>query len=465
MTSEPLARRLRRELDKPTDVAMLVVFRIAFGLVVSVGAMRFIFEGWVERCYLTPTIFFKYLGFHWVTVWPAWGMYLHFGVVAVLGLMVAAGLFYRVSAALMFVAFTYLELIDVTVYLNHYYLVSLLALLAACMPLGRAGSLDAWRKPESRLDAFPAWCTALLRFQVGAVYVYAGLTKCGGDWLLHGQPLHLWLASRSGMPIVGPYLDRAWLAVAMSWAGFLYDVTIPLWLSLRRTRLPAYLVLLAFHIAVGVLFNIGMFPFIMSTAALVFFPPSFARAFAARVLKATPSESAAHGPSAPAIRLGGVSYALMLAYVVVQVAMPLRHFMYPGNVLWNEQGMRWAWKVLIREKNGAVTYVVTRADGRREFVEPRRYLTEAQAREMSGQPDLILQLAHHIADEFAARGHGPVQVRVEASVSLNGRRPKLLIDPAIDLAQVEDGIGVAAWILPEPNEPPIRLNSLAGGSP
>jgi hypothetical protein len=161
-------------------------------------------------------------------------------------------------------------------------------------------------------------------------------------------------------------------------------------------------------------------------------------------------------------QLGTLGLALGIAFVVVQIGMPLRHLAYPGSVLWNEQGMRWAWKVLVREKNGAVTFVVTKPNGRRELVEPRAYLTEAQAREMSGQPDLILQLAHRIADDFRRKGEGPVEVRAEARVSLNGRRPKLLLDPTVDLATIDDGLATARWILPEPTERPIRLRSLAG---
>lgn len=465
MTDTSLAHRLRARLEAPTDVAGLVAFRVLFGFVVTIGALRFVFEGWVARCYVEPTFFFKYWGFAWVKPWPAWGLYLHCALVAALGLAVAAGFFYRVSAALLFVAFTYLELLDVTVYLNHYYLVSLLALLLACMPLGRAGSLDAWRRPETRLAAFPAWCTYLLRFQLGAVYVFAALTKIGSDWLLHAQPMQLWLSARSDLPIVGRYLGGFGVALAMSWAGFLYDLTIPLWLSWSRTRALAYAAVCIFHAAVGVLFNIGMFPFIMTTGALVFFPSSWPRTLAARLRRRREDIAPAPPLDATTPRLGRLGLALGLAFVSLQLLLPLRHLAYPGSVLWNEQGMRWAWKVLVREKNGAVTYLVTKADGRREVVEPRAYLTEAQAREMSGQPDLILQLAHRIAEDFNARGAGPVEVRAEARVSLNGRRPKLLVDPTIDLAKVEDGLGVARWILPEPSEPPLRLRSLAEGRP
>jgi vitamin K-dependent gamma-carboxylase len=83
-----------------------------------------------------------------------------------------------------------------------------------------------------------------------------------------------------------------------------------------------------------------------------------------------------------------------------------------------------------------------------------------QEREMSSQPDLILQMAHWIRDDFAARGEGAVEVRVEAVVSLNGRAAAPIIDPARDLARVEDGLAPADWILPAPSGPPPRLRSL-----
>jgi hypothetical protein len=116
---------------------------------------------------------------------------------------------------------------------------------------------------------------------------------------------------------------------------------------------------------------------------------------------------------------------------------------------------------MIREKNGSVTYVVkSKRTGRIWHVSPARYLTDIQSREMSGQPDLILDLAHHVRDDFERRGLGPVEVRVEALVSLNGRRLAPLIDPSVDLATVKDGIGRASWILPAPEAPPPHLRPI-----
>lgn len=447
------AVRVLAKLNRPTDVAALVAFRIALGLLVAVGAFRFLANGWVERFFVQPTFFFKYWGFAWVKAWPAWGMHLHFVLLAVLGLCVAAGLFYRLSVLLCFVAFTYLELIDVSGYLNHYYLLSLLLLLAGVMPLGSAYSLDVMRAPQRRMDSFPAWCTYILRLQVALVYFFAGFAKFNPDWLLHGQPLAIWLGSRSDMPFLGLVLRQPWTPLAMSWGGFLFDTTVWIWLLWRPTRAYAYLILIVFHVLVGRLFNIGMFPFIMTSAALVFFEPNWPRRLLRRPMNATPV------PVADRWRLRvGVPAGLLALFACFQLLFPLRFALYPGNVQWNEQGMRWSWRVMLREKNGAITYFVELPNGRRRIVTPGRYLTDFQEREMSGQPDLVLQLAKHIAAEFEAAGHKGVKVFADTRVSLNGRRSQPLVDPTVDLVAIEDGLAVAPWILQGPRTaPPKRV--------
>lgn len=472
---EGLAARLSAQLSAPWDVAALAVFRISFGLLMFGGIVRYLSCGWLVHQYVEPTFFFKYQGFGWVTAWPEWGMWLHFGVLAVLALFVALGLFYRVSIVLFGIGFAYVQLIDVTNYLNHYYLVVLLCGLMSLMPLHRAWSLDALRRPELRVEALPAWMTWLLRFQVGVVYVHAGLAKAGSDWLLHAQPLNLWMTARVETPIIGPWLDRLWVAYAMSWAGFLYDSSIVFLLLWSRTRPLAYALVLVFHFFTHVFFDIGMFPFIMVVATQIFFSPSWPRRLAARLrglarrarevkpapntpVDPAPRASAPLRAPAPVWRLRPIAAGLLVAYCAFQALFPLRHFLYPSDVLWGEEGMRWSWKVMLRAKHGSVTFHVTqKATGRTWQVSPHDYLLWRQAHEMAGQPDLILQLAHHIAEDFQGRGFGAVEVRAETAVSLNGRRPAPLVDPTVDLAQVEDRWAPAAWLTPRPETPPIQL--------
>ena len=441
-------RDLRARLNDPRDAASVAAFRVMFGLVIAGGVVRYFASGWIDRFYVQPTFHFHYLGFEWVRPLPEPWMSAAFGLLGVAGLCVALGLFYRVASALVLVVFTYLHLIDVTNYLNHYWLVTLLAALFCLLPLNGTWSLDARLRPSLRRSTVPAWVLYLLRFQVGLVYVFAALAKIGPDWLLHGQPLGIWLHARTETPVIGPLLGQPWVALAMSWAGLFYDLTIVFWLSWRRSRPFAFAAVCFFHGLTGYFFFIGIFPVIMTAAATLFFAPDWPRKLHARLRRVDlePDDRS---------RIGRAGMAALAVWGLVMVAVPLRGHLYGGDVLWHEQGMRWSWRVKVREKNGDVTYRV-RLDGERREreVRPSRYLDGRQEAEFAGQPDLILQLAHHIRDELRARGHTRVEVRADAWASLNGRPSARLIDPTVDLTTVEDGFAPADWILPRPDTRP-----------
>jgi hypothetical protein len=203
-----------------------------------------------------------------------------------------------------------------------------------------------------------------------------------------------------------------------------------------------------FHSFTGVLFNIGMFPWIMIAATTVFFSPTWPRRWT----------TALQETAIPRGRMNAKILPVVAIWMVFHIAWPARSLVYEGPVNWHEQGMRFAWKVMVREKSGDVTFRVRHRDrSREELVPPARYLTSAQEREMSGQPDLILQLAHHIAKEYRANGFKNVEVRADAWVSWNGRPPSRLIDPSVNLAATNDSIAPASWISPAPANDPVRL--------
>lgn len=466
----PLADRIRAAAVAPVDIASLAAFRIIFGTVMFVGILRFLTTGWIEPMYGEPRWFFTYPGLSWIQPWSVTGMYVHYGLLAILALAIAVGAFYRLAVVLFTLGFLYTQLIDVTNYLNHHYLVVLLGVLLAFLPANAAWSVDARRHPVIARSSIPAWFVWLLRFQIGVVYVFAGLAKAKVDWLGYGQPLNLWLSARTETPIIGGLFDEHRVALAMSWAGFLFDTTIVAWLSWSRTRLPAYAALIVFHGLTGYLFNIGMFPLIMTSCALILFSPSWPRRLLATLRRDRgPSDVAAGGPApgdAPppltssssnaARRPSRLVVAVLALYIAIQILVPLRHLAYPGELLWNEDGMRFAWHVMIREKHGSVTFVAAFTNGKQLEIPASNYLTPRQEREMGGQPDLILQLAHAIGRDLHARGYREFALRVRTAVSLNGRAPAPMIDPSIDLLRVDDR-GARTWVLPQPDGPPGRL--------
>jgi len=460
-------RALGVALRSPVDSAWLAAFRVLFGLTLLTSTLRFLAYGWIDQLFVAPQFHFKYWGFSWVQVPPSAQLHGLFWLLSALCVLVSLGLLFRAAAFGLFVGFTYLQLLDVTTYLNHYYLASLLALLLAFSPAGRTWSLDALFRPTMARSTVPKAWLYLFRFQVAIVYTFAGLAKAHGDWLFHAEPLRIWLLSRTDTPVIGPLVALDWAAPVMSWAGFLFDTSIPWLMMLPRVRPFAYLLVIGFHTTVGLLFPIGMFPVIMVLSVLVFFSPSWPRKVWTRLpAKLRARFSAASNARAatlaiPADRRHRLWFALGAAYCLFQVAFPLRFLAYGGSVRWHEQGMRFSWRVMVREKNGSVTFVVRapRA-GRTFYVAPHQYLTRLQEREMSSQPDLILQLAHRIRDDYSAKGFGPVEVRADTWVSLNGRPIQRLIDPNVDLSRIEDGLGKADWILPEPAAPPPKLHAI-----
>ena len=131
--------------------------------------------------------------------------------------------------------------------------------------------------------------------------------------------------------------------------------------------------------------------------------------------------------------------------MAVQLFLPLRHLLYPGDHRWTGQGYRFAWNVLLTEKAGSVTFLVTDPDtGRRWVADATSMYTPTQLRAMSTEPDLI----HQAALAIAADEGGDVEVRADAWVSLNGRKAERLIDPTVDLASQPRDPWSDAWILP-----------------
>ena len=312
------------------------------------------------------------------------------------------------------------------------------------IPANRLLSIDAWRKPAKQRDDVPAWARWLLLAQLSIVYFYAGVAKLNEDWI-HGEPMRSWLAERVDLPLIGRFFAEEWVVRLFNYGGLAFDLFIVPLLLWKRTRVIAFLWVIAFHMLNMALFNIGIFPWLMLLSTLLFFPPNWSRVVFKRWRRAS-KEPRPIQPQIPRVTVG-----LMTTYVMIQLAVPLRHFLYHGNVHWTEEGHRFSWHMKLRDKEANARFFVTDPQSRQTWeVPPRLYLTARQTQKMSTRPDMILQMAHHMARDQAARrgSNRPFEVRAQVTASLHGRDRQLLVDPTVNLAAEKRSLRPARWILP-----------------
>lgn len=447
------------------DIASLAVFRIMFGLMMLWEVRRYTSKDWIARFYLEPEFLFSYYGFDWLQPWPGNGMLFHFTLLGCLAVLITLGLFYRVAIVLFFFGFTYVLLLDQARYLNHFYLVSLVAFLMCFAPASRAWSLDAMYARKSR-PWVPTWTVWLLLAQFEIMYIFAGLVKINGDWL-RLEPLRSWLQSRADTPLIGPLFQYDWVIAVASYGTIaLHVVGAPL-LLWKKTRIYVFALYVLFHLANHALFSIGIFPWIAIAGTLLFFGPDWPRRVWRMMAGRTSTPPASTPPPVPTqrplVRVAVLGF--VLGWVALQIAVPLRHVLYPGNVSWTEQGHRFAWQMKLRQKRGEALFEITApATGEVWTVKPDDYLSDRQLRYMAGRPDMILQFAHHLERIWIDRyGVADPQVRAMVMASLNGREPSLLVDPSRDLSEVHRSLLPADWILPLDQPLPGRFTVFGDG--
>jgi hypothetical protein len=406
-----------------------------------ISLARFWLMGWIEKLYILPSFHFSFYGFDFVKPLGVY-TYLLFAVCGLATIGIMFGWKYRLSAIIFFLSFSYIELMDKAYYLNHYYFIALIGFLLIWLPAGNFCSLDSRFKTIPTHTHVPRWCIGSIRLMLCLVYFFAGLAKLNSDWLFDALPLRIWLSSKYDLPIIGQFTDDLWMAYLFSWFGAIYDLTIWLFLLIKPTRKYAFPVVIIFHVCTAIFFPaIGMFPYIMMLASLIFFDKKVSLPILERIGKIK-----AHQTSFYSGRLLPLSF-ILLPFFMIQLLFPLRYLLYPGELFWTEEGYRFSWRVMLMEKAGIATFMVRDlGSDRRVIVNNSDYLNPVQEKQMSFQPDMILQYAHFLGDKFKQTGFKNPAVYAECYATLNSRPNRLLINPAVDLYKEKDSFKPKNWI-------------------
>ena len=302
-----------------------------------------------------------------------------------------------------------------------------------------------------KISSFLPGTIYIIIFQLTVVYTFAGIAKLQSDWLLRAMPLAIWLPERAGTPVLGYFFEKEWVAYAFCWFGAFYDLTIAWFLMFRKTRIWAYVAVVIFHVFTKLLFNIGLFPIIMIFCTLIFFSADFHQKLLGYIGYRGENPKVGRFQSVRPLNVQGFKLIrpFLIIYIFVQIALPLHHYLYKGRVLWTEEGYRLSWRVMVIEKNGqAIFKIEDSATNRKSEIINSDYLTEFQEKQMSIQPDFIVQYAQFLKKEYEDKHDfkNPI-ITADVHVALNGRTSKRLIDANVNLAEEQFNLKSRDWIL------------------
>ena len=500
----------KQYLYSPIEPSSISYFRICFGILISWQAWIIIDESWAWTLFTQKSVYFKYWPFEFLTPMNPTFMVAIIVVMGICGILVASGIFYRLSSLLIFTIFTYIFLIEKARYENHLYLICLISFIMIFIPAGKHLTFPSiFTTKSSNPVTLPNWPLFLLRTQIGVVYIFAGIAKLNMDWVTRAQPIKQWMVNYKGPDVIENLATSSITPWIMTYGAILIDLfAVPL-LCYRKTRVFTYLILVVYHLFNAHLFGIGIFPFLMILSTALFFdnqwvkrlmndikslnykkisfliigtgigyilgsflhikgehPIEIAGAigiaiFAANIdepfklqnhsaftsLNDSPKTS---NSTTRNLRTTIVTY-LIIIWISIQLLIPMRHLMIPGNVNWTNEEHYFSWRMKLNNKESEGTFTITNKISQLSWnLDPRLFLTELQYETMMTRPNLILQFTKYVEHHLNNNGYSNISIKSNINMSLNGKPYKPLIDKNMDLTKVSSKwLTHSEWILNE----------------
>ncbi len=429
MAANTLTTKFQKYWFQPVNNSPLITFRILFGCIMLMEFGGDLYDGWVKHVYTIAPFRFTFIGFEFLQNLNGDIMYLYFSVATAMALLVIFGLFYRPAIIIIALLWSGVYFSQKGHYNNHYYLMMLISWIMTIMPANKRTSLDVKFGLTKASNVCYRWCIQVFIIQIAIVYIYASIAKMYPDWLL-AKPVQIWFSSRANHPTFGFLFGSKPFAFFISYMGILFDLLIVPALLWKKTRNLSVAAMLIFHYFNGVVFGIGVFPFLAMSLNVFFFP---GKTFD-NVLGIESNTSDFRLASSGKQRFITIMFG---TYLIWQVLTPLRHHLIPGDVLWTEEGHRMAWRMMLRTKKGEAKFkVVDKRTDSSWYEFPEKHMLSYQAKDVASKPDFIWQFSQHLKNKYKEQGLD-VRVYAYSRCSVNGRPYKYMVDTTVDLAAEE----------------------------
>ncbi len=432
-------KRINNYLYKPVPSTQIGLFRILFGLCLVYEMFYYFSIDLLNKGLRASTFLFTYEGLEWVKLLPGKTMEVLLFLLFLSAVCITLGIVYRAATVLFFSGFTYLFFIDKSLYNNHLYLFILLCFLLIITNGETALSLN----KSIKQSTLPKWQILIFRIQIFIVYFYGGVAKINSDWLVLHEPMHQLLQLNGIESTVTENL--------LVYGGLLFDLSIGFLLWFKRTRIIGIIGVLFFNISNAIIFNdIGVFPFFMILATILFFEPETIHEFFIKNQNVNRKEAKQKGQHNLIAPNKGITI-LLAAYLFFQLLFPFRYLLFPGDPEWYGVGQRFAWRMKIQHRSFSEMKftVVDYANKRLMDLDPEKYLTYAQLQTMQLDPKMVYQFGTFLANDARAKGLSGAGVKTKIKIRFNGRAEQYMIDPETDLMQKKyNPYDLRNWVLP-----------------
>jgi len=448
-------------LMRPVDASSLAVFRILFGFLLAWYAFQLVSLNEISPRYIEPNFHFSFSLFEFLHLkkFSAPTIYAFFKIMTISACCIALGIFYRLAVLSFFLTFGYFFLLEKAYFNNHYYLILLITFLMFFMGAHRCASMDGLRNPKINTGQVPFWAIFILRAQICIVYFFSGITKISKDFL-DGKQMHYWLVTKGHLPPLPSIIPEGWIIQLFIYGGLFIDLTIGFFLCYKPTRIFAFVIAIMFHLLNKQIFNIEIFHYFMIAALILFVDPDEPRRFFNKILHffkpslALSSNHVKKNNHTSNKFLGKLVAVFVCVYLLVQILIPFRHLLYPGNINWTREGHRFSWRLKANITSGIFgVIVIDPSTQKAELMNPLNDLKPEQFIVMSKTPDMILQYVHFLKERYQKQGVENPIIKVHSELSVNVRPYRPYINKNINLAEKKYPLfSHADWLLPPPED-------------
>lgn len=444
-----------RSLHKTIDASALALFRILFGTLMTIHLWAFNSPGIIKERFVDVNFFFSYPLFHLLHLKPLAGdwWYLFFLVMGLFSIGITLGFFYRISSIGFFICFLYFFLLERAYSPTPHYLYLWLSVLFMFTNAHATFSIDSFQKRISLGHKVPIWMIYVFRFQIGLAFFYSGFGKLTHpDWL-HARQLFIWLKTFTHVNVLGTTLTTPLAAHIFSFSGIIFDMSIGILLCFKRTRTFGICLAIFFHVFNKFLLNLYSVPMFMLATLIIFYDPAEPRILIKKIKKTFHIQSSeiSENNVPPSVQPQNSKFIIILSlYLMIQVLVPLRHFLYPCSTNWTHRGQEFCWQFMNNNMWTDIRFRMSRPQNLANF-DPMP-MSEYQYQWMTNFPDMIMQYVHYLRGELIESDVDDPEIYVYAEKSLNGREPCALFDSNVNLANKKFSLFECPdWLMPHPD--------------